>query len=196
MSNFYDIYPPEFINNCIVGSTNFETQILKTFSGMEIRYAQNHCATQKYIVKNCHISQDELEIFNAFFRGCMGASIGFCLKDAMDYKAIKQKLHLKQKGNYDIFKQYCFAGKNYLRKITKLAKNSLKIEPSAITELLSIDYEKSLILLHENLEQESTILLDFEFDVPVRFAQDSFNYCFCNDGSILLDNIAMQEIIL
>jgi hypothetical protein len=43
---------------------------------------------------------------------------------------------------------------------------------------------------------EETLIINAEFDVAVRFCSDEFQYSFCQDGSVIIDELELQEVII
>ena len=49
--------------------------------------------------------------------------------------------------------------------------------------------------LLDHLEIGENLTASFEFDVRVRFLTNKIEYSHCNDGSVLLSNIIIKEVV-
>ncbi|MCZ6884186.1 MAG: DUF2460 domain-containing protein [Rickettsia endosymbiont of Ixodes ricinus] len=59
-----------------------------------------------------------------------------------------------------------------------------------------VDYNDGIVTLPIPLGQDAILTADFTFDVAVRFSIDSFEYSYCNDGSIELSDIELVEVVI
>ena len=195
--NFHDISLPKFIEIFAVGRYEFANSYLSTLSGREVISLDRENSKQKYLIKNCRLSQAEFEQFNNFFRARRGMQFAFRFRDHSDYQVNKQFIG---KGDgiiseFQLFKLYDDPVSPYIRNITKPVKNNVKlyIENEEIME--TINYDTGIINLNRALPQNQTLVADFIFDVSVRFNNDYFEYSYCDDGSIELSVIELVEII-
>jgi uncharacterized protein (TIGR02217 family) len=198
MNNFQNIVLPDFLSQYIVGGPRFDTSIIQSISGREARYSNLQYASQKYLIKDCSLSAFELEEFNCFFRNCKGAAFSFCLKDYSDYQVRQQVLQSPVPGqlSFELFKYYKFDEKIYLRRILKPIEGSVKVLLDNQEIQIEIDYNYGLINIQEALHEGQILLVDFDFYVPVRFANDHFNYCIAKDGSLHLEDVQLTEVML
>ena len=59
----------------------------------------------------------------------------------------------------------------------------------------NIEYNTGVIGLAVPLNKYELLTADFQFDVPVRFLEDFFDYSYRTDGSIALTNIELIEVV-
>ncbi len=60
---------------------------------------------------------------------------------------------------------------------------------------MAFDFIGERVVLRSALAPAEQLIINFEFDVKVRFISSKIEYSYCNDGSILLNDIIMREII-
>jgi len=198
MTNFLNVLLPEFLNPYISGGPHFDTSIIRNVSGREVRFANLQNACQKYVIKSCHLTTLELNQFNAFFRNTKGAAIGFCMKDYSDHTATDQILRPETNAPlmYKLFKEYVYSDQKYLRRIFKPISESVKLKTTDQDEVhAEIDYDSGVLTLNNPLPEEMELTANFSFYVPVRFKDDYFNYSICKDGSIMLEDIELIEVM-
>lgn len=198
MTNFLNILLPEFLSPYISGGPYFDTSIIRTVSGREVRFANLQNACQKYTIKGCYLTPSELNEFNAFFRNTKGAAIGFCMKDYSDHTVVGQTLFSKANDplTYEIFKEYTFGYEKYLRRIFKPIPETIEIKTTDQKEIhIEANCDLGILTLKDPLEEGIGLIANFSFYVPVRFKEDHFNYLTCKDGSIMLEDIELIEVI-
>lgn len=120
------------------------------------------------------------------------------LRDYADYK-VTNGMIAKGDGNLNKFqlrKIYNDTIAPYERVITKPVNNSVVLYINNARTMGIVDYNDGNITLPNPLGQDATLTADFTFDVVVRFSIDSFEYSYCNDGSIELSNIELVEVII
>jgi len=198
MNKFHEIHLPGFINCYISGGPHFDTNIVETLSGREIRHGNLERAVHKYRLRNCRLSLDELEQFNAFFLNCKGAEFAFRLKDYADYCATRQTLTCcldDEKTIFPLFKKYDYQGKIYLRRIFKPVEESVQVFVDDAKIDHELDAANGTVKIASPLAPSQVLSASFCFDVPARFCCDSFSYQTAKDGSIILEDIEIKEII-
>lgn len=198
--SFHNIILPKFLQPYLVASPYYSTSIAKTASGRELRSADNILQQTRYILKECHLSQDQFDEFNAFFRARMGQKFSFLLKDPAEHILPKQKveLHSSDSGN----SQYCQLYKYYHDEIMPANKLIRHIIPASLRIWVGdAEYhgQRSIkdgsIFLNEEFYPGDNIFVSAEYLTEVRFAQDSFEYKQADDGTIALSDIDIIEII-
>ena len=198
MRDFYDITLPDFLHSYIIGGPTFDTQIVQSIAGLESRYANFTSALHKYHIKNCKLSPDELSELYSFFLNCKGAAYGFRMKDYADYQGVNQLIEQDQddKSLYYLYKIYSYQERLYRRRIVKPIKGSVAIFLNNNKIPASIDYSIGTVKMPFELAPQQTVTANFEFDLPVRFCADSLLYTYDKDGSILLEDLEIKEIII
>ena len=198
MINFHDMQLPDFIHSYIIGGPTFDTSIIQSLSGRESRYPNFAIAIYKYSIKNCRLSIDELAQLHTFFLNCKGAALGFRIKDYTDYQGINQLLEPEEHGSsiYHLYKHYTCGNRSYKRRITKPIRDTVHIFLNNHQLTSEVDYVKGTVNIPLVPKNNDTVSANFEFDVPVRFCTDSLKYSYAKDGSILLEDIEIKEIII
>ena len=196
--NFHDIRMPEFIESFAVGKPEFSTSHAITKSGREARHLDRNYGCQKYLIKNARLSSTEFEQFNNFFKARRGSNFALRFRNYADYREINEVI---AKGDSNLNKLqlrkiYSDPIAPYERVITKPVNNSVILYINNVRTMGIVDYNDGIVTLPSPLGQDVILTADFTFDVAVRFSIDSFEYSYCNDGSIALSNIELVEVII
>ena len=182
---FHDTNLPEHIEVFAIGSSEFTTSLTASMSGRESRNSDTHFSRRKYTLKDCRLSLDQFELFNSFFNARAGRRFAFRLKDYFDYKVTKQVID-KGDGSIKSFqlkKVYKDKVSPYVRVITKPIIKTVKIWcDDQLIQPESIDKNTGIMSFSKAIPKDSKLIASFEFDVPVRFMHDSFQYSFNRDG--------------
>jgi len=189
---------PEFIESFAVGNPAFSTSYAITKSGREARHLDRINVCQKYLIKNARLSSSEFEQFNSFFKARRGSNFAFRFRDYADYK-VTNGIIARGDGNLNKFrlkKIYSDAIAPYERVITKPVNNSVILYINNARTMGIVDYNDGIVTLPNSLGEGVNLTADFIFDVAVRFSLDSFEYSYCNDGSITLSDIELIEVII
>lgn len=194
--NFHDVSLPRFIEIFAIGKPEFTTSCATTLSGREARRSDRESARQKYIIKNCRLSESQFNQFNNFFRARRGRNFAFRFRDYADYKVSNQLIATgKNIQEFSLFKLYEDAVAPYYRIITKPVVGSVKLYIDNNPAEANIDYNNGKVQLATQLAVNQSLTADFKFDVPVRFCEDSFEYNHFADGSIELSKVELIEVI-
>ncbi|GAB4164477.1 MAG: DUF2460 domain-containing protein [Rickettsiaceae bacterium] len=195
---FHNINLPHFIEVFAVGSSEFSTSCAVSMSGREIRSSDSVVPRRKYTLKGCRLSLAQFEAFNSFFIARAGKRFAFRLKDHFDFSVKKQIIASGSDGETKIqlHKIYPDELQPHARKITKPKGQTIKLWINQTElDLQEVDTCLGVITLPGPLGKGDVLVASFEFDVPVRFANDHFNYSFNTDGTISLDDVDMVEVI-
>lgn len=195
--SFHNTTLPKFIAIFAVGGPRFSTSIANTISGRELRNPDFEYSLQRYRLKNCILSSNEFYVFNSFFRARKGQNFAFRMLDYADSIITNQIIARgdDQKTIFPLFKTYHDPIAPYKRRITKPILDSVKIyiNDNIITDALIDD--NGFITLTHPLALNSVLKVDLIFEVAVRFSNDSFDYTIKDDGSIILSDIDLIEVI-
>lgn len=196
---FHNIHLPNFVAMQAKGGPHFATSHVTTMSGREVRSADRMHAIQRYSIENCRLSKEQFDQFNAFFRTCMGQQYSFLFKDYADCIVCDQIIAV---GNgtatsFELHKTYATAVTSYNRKLTRLDPESVMIEINhAEINRTQFRIEGGVVILDASLPQDHILLLKHAvFYVEVRFTHDSFKYSMHNDGSVVIDNLSLVEVV-
>lgn len=190
---YHDILLPDFITVHLKGGPVFATQAASTISGREVRFYERQNAIQKYALVGCRLSQDEFQRFNSFFRARLGCAYAFRIKDHADFK-IENQIIANADGmskEFEIYKNYEDESCGYRRKISAVREDKM----AADFDIERIDRENGIIYTREILESGKSLVISAEFDVWVRFTSDEFRYSSSADGSILIEDLGLVEVI-
>ena len=198
MSDFHNVNLPNYIEIFAVATIEFSTICASTKSGREVRNASSFVPRRSYLLKDCRLSRAQFEIFNSFFYARCGRRYAFRLKDHCDYKVKKQQIG---KGDgaikkFQLVKIYQDSRAPYVREITKPLDKSISIFTGEdVIVPKEINLKTGVITLSDALSEGAELFANFEFDVPVRFDKDSFQYSFNEDGTISLDDVRLVEVL-
>lgn len=180
-----------------VGGPHFASSIASTISGRELIIMDYEFAKQKYLIRECMLSELEFEQFNSFFRARKGMAIAFRFRDPMDYKVVRQQIAVgdDKQRSFPLVKLYEDKISTYCRRITKPVERSVRLFKNNTEIFPNIDYDKGIIKLDSPLMFNEILVADFMFDVVVRFGADSFDYRFAKSGTVVLSDIELIEVI-
>ncbi|MFV9930387.1 MAG: TIGR02217 family protein [Rickettsia endosymbiont of Haemaphysalis japonica] len=156
--------------------------------------------SQKYLIKHARLSSTEFEQFNSFFKARRGSNVALRFRNYADDRGINEVI-AKGEGNGNLNKLqlrkiYSDPIAPYERVITKPVNNSVILYINNVRTMGIVDYNDGIVTLPSPLGQDVILTANFTFDVAVRFSIDSFEYSYCNDGSIALSNIELVEVII
>lgn len=192
MKNFHNVMLPDFISVHAVGGPAFSTACVTTFSGRESRVLEREIGLQRYILKDCKLSSSEFEVFNSFFRARRGQQYSFYMRDHADYRIDNQKIIARDEDQivFEIHKEYPDPIMPYSRRIAKLEKESVS------TNLLAeVDCDGGVIILPHSLIPSQELIISANFYVLVRFMSDVLKYHTHIDGSIVIDEMTLVEVV-
>ncbi len=195
--SFHRTRIPSFISPFIICSPSFSTSIVQTSSGREIRSADHTEQISKYIIKDCKLSLQQFEIFNGFFKARQGQKFSFLLHDIADFRVDNQVLEQTDIGTrigyflYKIYQDRLFPVRKY---IAHPKEDTIKIFINGTASSSGFSIHGTEIKL-QALVPEGQLSVSFDFDIEIRFNQDSFNYSFRPDGAIQLSDIELIEVL-
>ena len=196
--NFHNVNLPKYIEIFAVGVSEFNTSCATSMSGREARSSDSQIARRRYLLKGCRLSQSQFDAFNSFFIARAGKRFSFRLKDYFDFTVDKQIIAIGDdiETKFQLKKLYHDDFAPYLRNITKPKINTLKLwlnNEEIVPQ--DIGLNDGIVNLGKPLPTGVKLVAIFEFDVPVRFANDNFEYSFNKDGTISLDKAELIEVL-
>lgn len=196
--NFHDTNLPDFMEIYAQGVSKFSTSCAMTLSGRENRSSDITFPRRFYNLKNCRLSESQFEIFNSFFIARFGSRYSFRLKDYFDHKAINEQFtdsDVQRGSRVQLKKTYNDVVSSVLRKITKPKKNTIKFWFNGVqVDAWEADYTTGIVTFLKEVPKKTIITSSYEFDVPVRFANDSFQYSVNSDGTISILDTGLLEV--
>lgn len=190
---YHDVLLPDFLTVHLKGGPVFATSTASTISGREIRSYERQNAIQKYSLVGCKLSHDEFERFNSFFRARIGCAYAFRIKDHADFKINNQPIAISDgvSKEFELYKSYEDEACNYRRRITAIRGDTLV----ANFEIENIDRVNGFLNIRDVVPEGVELVISAEFDVWVRFASDEFRYSSASDGSILIEDLYLVEVV-
>lgn len=185
LTGFHDVRLPEMISFGSTGGPRFSTQIVVTASGHERRNRDWAEARADYDIAPGIRSEADLAGLIAFFRARAGRAFGFRFKDWTDFRSaapgapvtpFDQPL-VRLAGattDFGLVKVYGANGQAHVRNITKPVAVTVRVGLDGIetTSGWSVDTTTGRIAFTTPPPDEAVLTAGFEFDVPVRFAED------------------------
>lgn len=163
-----------------VGGPQFNTTIIILGSGHEQRNSNWAESRSKWQIGDRIYSRSELNYLINFFRAMLGAAIGFRFKDWSDYQGNNQLIGT---GNgvttqFQLRKNYTVNNQSSSRDIKKpvAGKTSISVAGTPTSSGWTIDTTTGIVTFTS--PPNGDITASFEFDVPVRFEQDSIDHRF------------------
>jgi len=190
---YHDVLLPDFLTIHLKGGPVFSTSTASTISGREIRIYERRNAIQKYSLVGCRLSHDEFGRFNSFFRARIGCAYAFRIRDHADFKIENQVIAVGDgvTREFEIYKSYEDDACSYKRKVSAIREES--IEANCVIE--SIDRVNGVIHMRDIIVEGSEIIISAKFDVWVRFGTDEFRYSSTADGSVLIEDLGLVEVV-
>ena len=196
--SFHNVLFPSCLEMFLNGKSLFASSRVISLSGREVRSLDCEYSKGKYLLKDCFLSEDVFKIFNNFFKARRGSRFSFLLKDFADFSVIKQSIGIGDgiKKEFQLYKSYQDDEYPYIRKITRIRENSLKIflEETEIKDW-EITQDKGIVILQNPPNQDANLLASFDFYITVRFFDDSFDYKLRSDGTIEILNVSLLEVL-
>jgi len=196
--SFHEVLFPSCCEIFLVGRSLFSTSKIVCASGREIRNLDHSYHRGLYLLKDCFLSQNEFWIFNNFFKARRGSRFAFLLRDFADFSVQKQALGVSDgvKKDFQLCKTYQDDKYPYIRKITKIKRDSLKLYTGEdeIQEY-QLNQSNGVVTLSDPLVKDRTLYASFEFYLVVRLAEDSFDYQLKSDGTIEILNLSLIEVL-
>jgi len=190
----HNIRLPDFFIGFIYSSFSFESIISTSYSGREFIKNGREAPFHHYKIVSARINNQQFEEFYSFYNGMRGPLHSFRLKDMNDYRARDEILVADEDSisKFKLFKTYNDRGFIFHRNIDLPILDTISIIKNG--EVEDFIFEEGEVMLKRSLEPREDLVINFEFDVKVRFVTNKIEYSYCEDGSILLNDIIMKEI--
>jgi len=190
---YHDVLLPDFLTVHLKGGPVFFTSTASTISGREIRTYERQNSIQKYSLVGCKLSHDEFQRFNSFFRARIGCAYAFRIKDHADFKINNQVIAVGDgvTREFELYKSYEDDACSYRRRISAIRDGTL----DSNFEIEHIDRINGILNTRDVMPDGVQLIISAEFDVWVRFASDEFRYSSASDGSLLIEELGLVEVI-
>lgn len=180
------------------GGPEFSTDIVVMQSGYEQRNSNWSQARLRYNVAYGVKTKAQLDNLISFFRARKGQAEGFRFKDWTDYEIVNESLGVGDgvQTAFQLAKTYNSGGGTHQRIIQKPVTDTVKVYVDSILQEsgYSLDSTKGILTFSTAPAMGGTIVIDAEFDVPVRFATDTLSTLIEDYGSYSVLDIPLIEI--
>lgn len=176
----------------------YNTRINELRSGVERRNAEWERALGRYAVRYMNLDEEDHAVVVSAHHACMGALIGFRLKDWSDYQAEEEVIGFGTGAleSYQLQKTYIFGTLSTTRAIYKPVQGQVQVFENGSPIAATVDYTTGIVQVTAANGAELTWA--GEFDTPVRFSDDRLSFSIDNNsgGPILNSDVELQEIRL
>jgi uncharacterized protein (TIGR02217 family) len=162
-----------------MGGPRFSTTILTQGNGQEQRNVNWSQPLGRWQLGSRTLFREEIDSFLAFHTARKGSLQGFRFKDWSDYKFSNQiGTGNGSKTQFQLYKTYTAAGQSVKRPITKPVTGTVQVKVNGSTVTFTLNSTTGVVTLTTAPSTGATVTASGEFDVPVRFEQDSINFRF------------------
>ncbi|MFC7048912.1 DUF2460 domain-containing protein [Emcibacter nanhaiensis] len=209
MSGFHEVRFPLDISFGAGGGPVFSTAVAEMTSGFEQRNREWADARLAFDVGSGIRSEDDLAALIAFFRGRAGRAYGFRFRDWTDYKSCPPSGEVAptdqvigvgdgEETDFQLAKIYQSGEHSQARAIFKPVAGTVRVAVNGVelADGWQLDETTGLVSLDEAPLADSTISAGFEFDVPVRFADDSLSVTLETFRAGQMPSISLIEVRL
>jgi len=210
---FHEIQFPNRIAYGATGGPMRKTEIASQSSGYEQRNAPWTASRHKYNVASGAKNFNDLHTIKTFWEARLGQLYGFRFKDFADFKSCPPSTattNLDQTigvGNgtvttFQMSKVYTSGSNSYTRVIQKPVSGTVLVAVNGVAKTEGTNYTVNYVtgvitfLAGSIPGAGQAITAGFEFDVPVRFDQDSIETNLSNFNSGQIDAITLIELRL
>jgi uncharacterized protein (TIGR02217 family) len=206
---FHETRFPTAISFHSSGGPERKTEIVTLGSGFEERNAVWANSRRRYNAGYGVRSLDELHAAIAFFEARLGRLYGFRFKDWSDYKScapgaatspLDQQIgtgdgHTKQ---FQLVKSYASGPASWQRVIKKPVAATVRVAVagSEVTSGFAVDTTSGIVTFAAAPSGGAALTAGFEFDVAVRFDNDSLSVNLANFRAGDIPNIPLVEVLL
>ncbi len=198
MTNFHEIRFPADISYKAESKKTFLTNIAELAGGFEQRNISQTTPRTSYTIKFNSITSGQAEKIRDFFIARKGRAYGFRFKDWQGFQAKNQNMGVGDgvTKDFQIIKTYTDEIENYQRVITKPVEDSVSVFVDDVlqTSGFTINYASGVVSFSTAPASGKIITASFDFDVPVRFAKDEFEFSLESFSKGSLGEIELVEV--
>jgi uncharacterized protein (TIGR02217 family) len=160
----------------------FSTEIVKTDGGFEVRNSRWSYPLHEMefdLSPGVAGDDDDLEELRELFYAAGGAAESFKFRDRFDYQATDSQIGIGDGGTiiWQLVKTYTRGALSRTRKITRPVAGTVVIKVNgAVAPGATVNYATSEVSITPAVGIGQIITATFEFDIPVRFADDSIDF--------------------
>ncbi|MDX1917249.1 MAG: DUF2460 domain-containing protein [Rickettsiaceae bacterium] len=206
---FDNLYLPNYLYPYLIGGFGYESFSHQTASGRIYKYNFYNMPLSRYIIKNARLSKEELLDFYSFFTKQKAGIGNFRLKDPFDnqvkidetiLKPIvkKEEIGYLLSDNshevYSIYKIYQNQS-SFLKKIYPINASLIKLYYMGSQVEFIYHDAMGIIEILENISDYENIKIEADFVKLVSIVTDNIEYKTMHNGSFLLNDINICEVI-
>lgn len=197
MNNFHDIYLPEFVAVHTISKICFTNHVVSSVSGREQRRNIRSLPFNEYVIKDCRMQPEEYEELNGFFRARKGRMFSFKLRDISDHILAEHVIAYGDgsSSSFIIQKHYKDAYAPSVRQIIAPVASELSVKVDSEEVEWIFNEQTRQIELRRTPRAGSVITASGFYDIVVRFDSDHLEVSYADDGTILLDDCKLVEVI-
>jgi uncharacterized protein (TIGR02217 family) len=186
-------FPDDLASYGSSGGPTWSTEVIATDTGFEYRNSNWSQARHRYDVAAGVADQEDFSRLKAWFLTCRGPAVGFRFRDFADFTSRADGVspptatdQVIGTGNgtqtiFQIVKRYpVAAGVEHVREIRKPVPDTTRVAINGTPQTTGwvVDATNGTLIFSTPPAPGAVITAGFEFDVPVRFAEDSFSFTF------------------
>jgi uncharacterized protein (TIGR02217 family) len=196
MINHHNIILPQFIKPFLVSKFTYDSHIERSFSGKEFIKNGKILPESYFTIKSARVTKDELDNIVNFFRLRQGSLYSFLLEDFDNF--IENQIIAIADGIQQEFKII----KTYKDDIAQMEipinfpdQESIKIFKDDVAVDVAFSAEEYKIIFASPPEKDSKISVSCRFYKRVRLISKNIEYIVQRDGSYLVSDIDLREVI-
>jgi uncharacterized protein (TIGR02217 family) len=196
---FYEINFPDSVAFNSVNSLYFDTNIVKSKNNTEQRSNNLDMPLLNFKLSTPLRNKKEIDEITALFRIVKGKLNGFRFRDWLDYKVENQIIGIGDGENcvFQIKKTYLLKNYFVIRNIVKPTPNTASVFLNQVecnNSTQSIDYARGLARFVTPPAEGDAIMVNCEFDIPVRFKSDFLNIILTGRDLFEINDLELVEI--
>ena len=164
------------------GGATFQTTRVKLYSGYVARNAERSMPLYRYSAPYNALSLTDHAIVVAAFNACLGGVHGFRFKDHSDYSATGEVIGTGTGATdqtLQLTKTYTFGSTSLVRTIKKPVAGTVQLYEDGSPLSSTVDTTTGIVTFTSSAASPNvTITADFQFDVPVMFADDDLSFSY------------------
>lgn len=177
-------------------SPSYLTTVVPLNSGITARNAERSLPLHRYKVPYDALDNDDRAIIIAAFHVCKGRLHSFRFKDTAEYTATGEIIGTAVGGadeTMQLIKTYTFGSESTVRNIIKPVAGSVQLYEDGTPLSSSVDTTTGIVTFTSTAGREITA--SFQFDVPVRFEDDTLALLFFNKAAHSTDINLVEDFL-
>ena len=198
MINHHNIILPQFIKPFLVSKFTYDSHIERSFSGKEFIKNGKSLPEYYFCIKSARVTKNELENIINFFRLRRGSLCSFLLEDDADNYIEKQVVDIADgaKNKFKIVKAYQDDVITLEMPINFPDVATIEIYNNDMKADAKYSEDESMIIFSHPPEKDSKIIVTCKFYKRVRLISKNIEYFIQRDGSYLMSDIELREVLI